>query len=88
MEYQELLEHKTFVKITETSKFLDRNTQEFSIYWESDGKVWSRLSGKLARAGARIEDLVKENKELKLYKKAGFWKRVLIKMMDKKDENL
>jgi len=86
LEFQELKEHRKFVKITEITNFLNRDTQELSVFWESDGKVWSQLTGKLDRAGGRITELVQENDRLKLYKKAGFWKRVLIRMTDKKDD--
>ncbi len=86
MEFQELKKHGKHVKVTEVSKYLDRADQGISVEWLSDGAVWMKLTNKLSRAGARIEELVLENKRLKDNQTVGFWKRVLIKMAGNKDD--
>ena len=81
MEYQELKDHRKDVKITEISNYTDTNVRSINVDWHSDGKVWNLLTAKLGRAGFRIDELQKEVDTLKKWKKVGFWKRVLIRMV-------
>jgi gas vesicle protein len=64
LELKELKDHEKFVKITQKWDNIDEKSYGMTVDWKSDGEIWSKLTNKLQKAGHRIEELVKENKEL------------------------